>query len=247
MATPPPVRMVGGMAASRSPARPPAPPWGGAGRHPSRPRGNGRSANSQVLGALLVLGGAAWLLQQTGLLELSATTMLSILLITLGVGMVLTARSAGGGGLVVLGLVLTVVLASATAVDVGLLQRGVGERTFTPTSASALDDPFQLGVGSLTVDLTELDPEELAGADVEVDVGVGELVLLLPPSSVVPVDLVAEARAGEVDLIGQATSHDDGPNVRRVLVDPAGAGVERLEVDLDVGLGTIQVVRAPSA
>lgn len=195
---------------------------------------------------MLVIGGVGWLLTQTGLVELTATTLLSVLLLTLGLGLVVTARSTGGGGLVVLGLVLTVALASATAVDVGLLSQGAGERRFTPTSAADLDDPFQLGVGSLTLDLTDVDPADLAGADVVVHVGVGELVVLLPPESDVPVDVQAEARAGEVDLFVGASSNDGGTNVRRTFIDPPQEGRELLELDLDVGLGTIQVVRPPS-
>ena len=222
------LRMVSAMAATRT---------------PTRPR---RSSDGQVLGALLVLGGFGWLLQQTGLLELSATTTLSVLLITLGVGMVVTARSAGGGGLVVLGLVLTVVLASATAVDVKLLQRGAGERAYAPTATAELDDPFQLGMGSMTVDLTGLEPEELRGRGVRVQVGVGELIVVLPPPSEVPVRIVAEARAGEIDLFSSIRD-EGGTNVRRTYADPSGSRVEPLEVDLDVGLGSIQVIRRDPA
>jgi hypothetical protein len=225
------------MAATRTPAQ----------RYPGAPVGRRRSSDGQVLGAMLVIGGVAWLLGQTGLLELSATTVLSALLLVLGAGMVATPRSAGGGGLVVLGLVLTVALASATAVDVGLLQRGVGERSFRPTTTSEITDPFQLGIGAITLDLTDLDADELAGQRVEVQVGVGELVVLLPPASVVPIDLVAEARAGEIDLFSERTD-DGGTNLRRLFADETGPeGAPTLELDLDVGLGSIQVVRAPSA
>src|SRR5687768_5708088 len=99
-----------------------------------RKRGPGGrdSADGQVLGALLVLGGIGWFVQQVGLVHLSVTTMFSCLLITLSVGLVLTARRAGGAGLVVLGMALTIVHASTTAVDVGMLQRGAGERRFAP-------------------------------------------------------------------------------------------------------------------
>jgi hypothetical protein len=221
------------MAATRSPST----------RHAGAPVFRRRSSDGQVLGAMLVIGGVAWLLGQTGLLELSATTVLSALLLVLGVGLVATARSAGGGGLVVLGLLLTVVLASATAVDVGLLQRGVGERSFQPSSTAAITGPFRLGLGSLTVDLTEIDAEELVGQRVEVQVGVGEVVVVLPPASKVPIDLVAEARAGEIDLFSEGTG-DGGTNLRRVHTDDVPEGTPTLQLDLDVGLGSIQVVRA---
>src|SRR3954452_21378402 len=128
----------------------------GPGPHPHH-RGHGRgrgSADSQGLGALLVMGGIVWFLNQVGAVHLSVATTLSCLLITLGIGLVLTARRAGGAGLVVVGLVLTIVLASTSAVDVGLLQKGAGDRTYAPQTAGDLRDKYQLGVGSLTVDLT---------------------------------------------------------------------------------------------
>lgn len=248
MAGPAPIRRVSAMVVIDT--------SGGRARRPRRPRRPGRasrsdrpahrgSADGQVLGALLVLGGVAWLLQQSGVVSLSVTTMLSSLLLALGVGLVLTARRAGGGGLVALGLALTVVLASASAVETGVLQRGVGQRNVTPTSLSALTGPFQLGVGSLTLDLTSrsLDATDLVGQRVKVQVGMGELVVVLPPEDEVPVRIVGEARAGEVDLLSVG-SEDGGTNLRRTFEDPAAQGArERLELDLDVGLGSIQVVR----
>jgi hypothetical protein len=210
-------------------------------RHPRR-RGGRDSADGQVLGALLVLGGIAWFVQQVGLVHLAATTTLSCLLITLGIGLVLTARRAGGAGLVVVGIVLTVVLASASAVDVGLLQRGVGERTFTPAAIDDLEDRYQLGVGSLTLDLTDIDPAVLAAQEqIDVQVGVGELVVLLPPESELGVDIRSTARAGELDLLDRDRT-DDGTNLNESYFD-AASDAPRLALDLDVGLGTVQVVR----
>ena len=213
-------------------------------RHPRR-RGGRDSADGQVLGALLVLGGVGWFLQQVGLVHLSVTTTLSCLLIVLGIGLVLTARRAGGAGLVVLGLVLTVVLASASAVDVGVLQRGAGERTYTPLSAEDLSDRYQLGMGSMTLDLSELPASALAGRSIDVQLGIGELVVLLPPRSEVPVDLHAEARAGEVDLLGRGGEAGGTNLVERYADRGLEPGTGVLDLDLDVGLGTVQVVRPP--
>src|SRR5687767_7834436 len=142
----------------------------GRSRHPHR-RGGRDAADGQVLGVMLVVGGIGWFLQQAGLVSLSAGTVLSCLLIALGIGLVLTARRAGGIGLVVVGLVLTVVLASTSAVDPGLLQRGAGERTFAPATASELEARYALGAGSLTLDLTRVDPADLAGERVRAQLG----------------------------------------------------------------------------
>ncbi|MDQ3107089.1 MAG: hypothetical protein M3Q68_04710 [Actinomycetota bacterium] len=199
-----------------------------------------------MLGALLVLGGVGWLVQQLDLVEVSLATMLSTLLIALGIGLVATARRAGGGGgLVALGLALTVALASVSAVDVGLLQKGVGERSFVPTDAGDLESNYQLGVGSLTLDLTELDAAAMAGRRVRVQVAMGELIVVLPPAEVVGVEIIAEAQAGELDLFSNTGEAAGGTNVRGRYEDPPSEiEAEQLELDLDVGLGSIQVVRS---
>jgi hypothetical protein len=237
MATAVTFRMVTAMVATTTRSRP-----GSRNRHPRR-RGGRDSADGQVLGALLVIGGIAWFLQQVGIVHVAATTTLSCLLITLGIGLVLTARRAGGGGLVLVGIVLTVVLASASAVDVGLLQRGVGERTFTPSAVDDLEDRYQLGVGSLTLDLTELPADAFAGQTIDVQVGVGELVVLLPPRSELGVEVHAGARAGELDILS-LDGQDDGTNLSETFKDPDAGDVPRVGLDLDVGLGTVQVVRS---
>jgi len=205
------------------------------------------SADGQVVGALLVIGGIAWFLNQVGLVHLSLATTLSCLLVTLGIGLVLTARRAGGAGLVVVGLLLTVVLASTSAVDVGLLQKGAGDRTFTPQAGEKLPARYQLGVGSLTVDLSDLESDDLAGKNLDVQVGVGEVVVLLPKESIVPVEMTGKARAGQVDLIGQGRE-DGGTNIVERRRDKAAATdpSKALTLDMDVGLGTVQVIRAPS-
>jgi hypothetical protein len=101
------------------------------------------------------------------------------------------------------------------------------------------------------VDLSDLTAEELAGEHLDVQVGVGEIVVLLPPASVVPVELTGRARAGQVDLLGQGRE-DGGTNIVEHRADrlrPAeGDGAsppERLSLDLEVGLGDVQVVRQP--
>jgi len=212
-------------------------------RHPRRQRRRERdSADGQVLGVLLVLGGIGWFLQQVGVLEFSLTTTLSLLLITLGVGLVVTARRAGGAGLVVVGLALVVVLASVSAVDVGLLQKGIGERTFTPVAADDVLQDYQLGIGAMTLDLTRADPDDLVGRKIDVQIGLGELIVLLPPADDVSVVVRAKARAGEVDLFGTPVN-DGGTNVIGRFDDPRIEGAAPLELDLDVGLGTVQVLR----
>ena len=108
---------------------------------------------------------------------------------------------------------------------------GVGQRTYTPTTAAAVDSPYRLGIGDLEVDLSQIDS---AGPHkIEARVGIGELRIVVPRDADVHVD--AHAKAGELFVLGD---HDDGRNAN---VD---VGTGQFEIDAKVGAGRIDVVRA---
>lgn len=107
---------------------------------------------------------------------------------------------------------------------------GVGTHTYVPTNAAALNGGYHLGVGNLTVDLTQLPPG--THATVVASVGIGELKIIVPNDAGVFVR--SHVKAGRVDVFGR---HDDGTNVRL----DAGNG-HRLTIDANVGAGHIEVV-----
>jgi phage shock protein PspC (stress-responsive transcriptional regulator) len=108
---------------------------------------------------------------------------------------------------------------------------GVGDRTYLPASASALEDSYRLGIGNLEVDLSQVEP---AGTQlVDARVGIGRLRIVVPRDADVRVD--AHATAGEVFVLG---NHDDGRNAT------AHVGNGQFEIDARVGAGRIDVVRA---
>lgn len=108
---------------------------------------------------------------------------------------------------------------------------GVGTHTYVPTSVAALDGGYHLGVGNLTVDLTQLPPG--TPATVAASVGIGELKIIVPNGAGVFVK--SRVKAGRIDVLGR---HDDGTNVR---VD-VGNG-HTLTIDANVGAGHIEVTR----
>ncbi len=67
-------------------------------------------------------------------------------------------------------------------------------------------------------------------------VGVGQLTVTVPRG--VEVDVHATNRGGDVTLFG---SDESGMNVRRHVVD--GSSTRRLELDLEVGYGDLEVRR----
>src|SRR5207237_10012721 len=129
--------------AGASPAQP--------GSRPGPPRhvGMGRLA----LGVILLGAGVVWLLDAVGAFSVSAVVVLPAVLIA--VGLVILALPGHHGGLIGLGIVLTLILALTSSFEVKL-QGGVGDHLYRPTSVADLHRSYHLAMGQLTLDLTQL-------------------------------------------------------------------------------------------
>ena len=108
---------------------------------------------------------------------------------------------------------------------------GVGDRTYAPAAASAVAPSYHLGIGSLKVDLSQIDSAETH--NIKARLGIGELKIVVPREADVQVD--AHANVGELFVL---RSHDDGRNAS------VHAGSGEFEIDARVGAGRIDVVRA---
>jgi phage shock protein PspC (stress-responsive transcriptional regulator) len=108
---------------------------------------------------------------------------------------------------------------------------GVGEHTYAPISASAVQPSYDLGIGSLKVDVSQLDA---AGRHtIKAKLGIGELKIVVPHDADVRVD--AHANVGDVYVL---RNHDDGRNAS------VHTGTGTFVIDAKVGAGRIDVVRA---
>jgi phage shock protein PspC (stress-responsive transcriptional regulator) len=135
-------------------------------------------------------------------------------------------------------MAVVLALALASVVDVPL-EGGVGERTGRFASATQLPAEEHLAAGHLVLDLSAVEAVELAGDEerLEATVATGELEVLVPAG--VTVEVHAEAGVGQVDVLGQT---DDGVSAEIDHVfEIAGAG--RLQLDLEVGIGHVEVTR----
>lgn len=199
-----------------------------------------RSRNGRlVAGLLLVLFGVGWLLEVLDVIDFPWDLLLPTALVLVGVALVVASRSGTRpGGLIAVGVVLTGVMVIGSAIDFPL-GGGVGEREERPATAAELREEYQLGIGLLTVDLTNLSTAELeTDVRTRVRVGIGQLVVIVPEGLAV----LVEARA----TIGNVRVFEDGEG---------GFGVERkagpgldgrgpvLELVLSVGLGEVEVRR----
>ncbi|HEY4610744.1 MAG TPA: PspC domain-containing protein [Ilumatobacteraceae bacterium] len=124
------------------------------------------------------------------------------------------------------------------------LNGGVGERTFRPVTTGELSQAQHLGVGRLTVDLTDV-PLGTATVDASAEVGMGLLRVVVPEDAELVID--SHVGAGVVTLddeeLAAGFRHDDE---RTVVPSSASEGQHgTIMLDLDVGAGQIAIERTP--
>lgn len=208
---------------------------------PQAPGSPGFQTGRFLLGVVIVAAGVAALLQALDVTPVPWKSVLPGALIAVGLGLVVagTRSEQGQGGLIAGGIVLTVVLAAATAVDIPF-EGGVGQRVERPTTLADLEDEYRLAVGELTVDLTGLDllhRTVLAAhplKTIRARVGIGQLVVIVPSEE--PARVEGRAGIGEVSIFGES---EGGLGVRNEFV-PAEPSVT-FSLDLSVGIGEVVV------
>jgi hypothetical protein len=161
----------------------------------------------------------------------------SLIAVGLGLGIAGQRSESGQGGLIAIGIVLTIVLAGASAVDIPL-EGGVGERTERPMSLSEVKSEYSLAVGQLTLDLTSVSvPVTGTARTVRARVGVGQLIVELPLDQLAVVR--GHAGMGQVTIFGQS---DEGFGVDKDVAPSVPAGEPILfSLELSVGIGEVRV------
>lgn len=132
-------------------------------------------------------------------------------------------------------LILGVIVATAIAIswfDVSLSD-GVGNRSYQPNTAAALQTNYHLGVGKLQLDLTNVGPIT-QDTVVHAKVAVGEVLVTVPRGLDVVVN--SHAKVGSLDIL---SSHKDGRNASFTSGQTA-----KLVIDASVGAGEIRVERS---
>jgi hypothetical protein len=187
-----------------------------------------------VFGALLVLLGLLWLLDATAVVELRWAVVLPAALTVVGVATLVSARRGTHGGLVTAGIVLTILVLLTAVTPFRLPSGGIGDRDERPTTAASAAADQSLLVGSLTVDLRDVD-DFADGATVTASIGIGELVVRLPDG--VGAEVEAGTGIGEVDVIGR-TQGGIG-----VSLTEAVEGEPTIVLELSAGIGRVEVVQ----
>ncbi len=113
---------------------------------------------------------------------------------------------------------------------------GTGDRLYRVTSETDLLGAYELGAGTLVLDLRRVDIT--TSTDIDASVGAGELTVLLPDD--VRVDAAADVGVGTITFPG--SGEQSGFGMDRTWSRFALAPPPVLTLDLSVGLGDVTVI-----
>lgn len=142
------------------------------------------------------------------------------------------------GGLILVGAVSTFALSVTTVL--GSFNPDARTITAVPTTAAAVAASYDAGAGRIELDLSEVaDPESLAGRDIDISLGAGEIVVIVPRS--LNLDIDAQVRfAGGIRIPGYDAGAFGRQVERAVAAEPASTAAP-LELDLELRVGQITV------
>jgi phage shock protein PspC (stress-responsive transcriptional regulator) len=207
--------------------------FGGASDDPAR------TAGRFFLAALLAIAVAGAALGVGLAAALGGGVVVASLAVVTGLVLIGTAFVGGTRWLILPALALVLPLGVVAAADIDL-DGGIGDREYRPATLSALNDHYEIGIGGIDVDLTDLDLPT-GRTDLDIDVGLGEAIIYVPDGTCVTSDV--EIGAGAADVFDRDY---DGVDVSFAEAASPPAGTPQLHINADVGVGVLEVVREGS-
>src|SRR4051794_28831529 len=162
------------------------------------------------------------------------------LVIALGGALVVSSFLGGRRWLVLPALIIAIPLGFVAAAGLDV-NGGVGDRDYRPTTVAELEKGYELGIGQMRLDLTQVDLPP-GRTPLKLDMGIGSVRMLVP-------DDVCVASAVRVG-VGYARVLDRdsaGLDVDWRQIPVESGAVKRLVIDGDVGIGELQVVNSQSS
>lgn len=209
------------------------------------PAAVGDAAEARAPRRSVFLPGVALLLAAAGILALVESAGVDVRWdVALAVAAIATAAAVVGawffdrraGGLAVVGVLLAALAVAAAAVDVPLAGP-IGERTYAPPSTSEVRADYDVAIGELTVDLTNV--RFVSGRhEIDANVGIGQLNVAVPAD--VNVEVEASASGGDVEVFGR---RDEGENAELTERWSVPGSDVTLVLDAHVGFGEVNVER----
>jgi phage shock protein PspC (stress-responsive transcriptional regulator) len=210
-------------------AGPPAPPA------PRRPRS---FVGTITILVALVVGGIMAATQPSGPTA-NVALIGGAVLVTIGAGLLVTAWFGRGVGLIAAGTLVSCLLIASTAV--GGVPHRIGSYTWVPaTTAEALIERYDIGIGDGTLDLTEIEAAPGSRTRFDLRIAVGELRVIVPPAARAEVDV--RVRIGDV-TVGRTTRGGTDLAVTTVLEpeEDSGGPPPVFELHIRADLGDVEV------
>lgn len=219
---------------------PPVPPAGAYPPAPQGPPAPARRRRGPVLFwptlALLALALGTLGLFDVGGLDVPDTAYPTLALAVVGLMLVVGAWYGRPGGLILLGLLAALVRFGMSAGD--HVADDTPSRLEAPVTAVQVAERYAIPAGSLHLDLSNVrDVERLDGRTVHVEANAGRLLVTVPDD--VDVEVVADLGiVGGIDVAGRTHG---GPGASLHQVIDGGADAPEMTLDLDLGVGAIEV------
>lgn len=172
----------------------------------------------------------------TGQVETASAVALGVL----GAGLVVASFLRGGRGLVVVSAFVAMVTIALNGSSLDDEWQGVSDTTIVPTSLGEVRPHYGTSLGSIELDLTRAGIAGNQQLATTVEVGMGEIIVTVPPEA----DVTARCSAdrGQVECLSEEQGGEHAP---REVTDfgPDGPGGGKIDLDLLVDSGSVEVRR----
>lgn len=203
---------------------------------PPAPPGPPSYLGRLAVAASLLLLGVMGLLDNLDVIRPGLRHYVAGVVLVLGIALLVGSFLGRARGLIVLGLFAMPILFVSAAVRLPLSGEW-GDREVRPAASTELQSRYELSGGQLVLDLRDLAAltEDTA---VSVDVGVGQIRVVIPPDAAYDVAASASVGIGAVNVLG--VDHGGLGVDQEIYLGPDSDGPD-LQLQLDVGLGEIVV------
>jgi phage shock protein PspC (stress-responsive transcriptional regulator) len=174
------------------------------------PAGPRSPVPGMTIAALLIVVGVFALINRFTGWDLGPRGFLGGALLVVGLGLIAAAFTGGRrarGGLIALGIVLSLALTAASTVPwnrIHDIKGGIGDRSFRPATAAQVRGAYQSGAGDMTLDLTQVDVSHVvAPIATRVEHGLGDVLVVVPQDA--DVRLTIDSGVGNIDVFDQGS------------------------------------------